>query len=120
MAIPKSEKKVRDIMKADEMWKSLIRTEDASNKLWDNNWGWILEEYACLEKALKEKTENSEYLTHVLEEKKEDNRQLTNFPNSTNHVYGWLAVQKGFELDKYGPDMFKAKPLPDIYSVPKQ
>lgn len=45
MAIPKSEKKVIDIMKADEMWKTSIRSEDASAKNWQTNWGWILDEY---------------------------------------------------------------------------
>ncbi|KAF7281223.1 uncharacterized protein LOC143204948 [Rhynchophorus ferrugineus] len=119
MALPKSEKKVRDIMKADEMWKSLIRSEDASEKQWRNNWGWIMDEYDCLHKSLKEKSEESEYLTHVLTEKKESRAQIHNFPNTTNHMYGWIAAHKELQLDKYGSDIFRAKPLPQIYFIPK-
>ena len=119
MAIPKSEKKVRDLMKADQMWKSFVRAEDDSIKIWTHNWGWIMEEYRCLHKKLKEKTDQSEFLTTVLEEKKDDPRKLTNFPETTNHEYGWLAAQKEFRLEKYGDEFFKAQPLPDIYKVPK-
>ncbi|XP_050300016.1 uncharacterized protein LOC126738637 [Anthonomus grandis grandis] len=119
MAIPKTEKKVFDIMKADEMWKSFIKSEDDSSKIWQKNWGWIMDEYRELEKKLKAKSEQSKFLTEILEEKKEDPRKLTDFPETTNHEYGWIGDHEAFRLEIYGSDIFKAKPLPDIYHIPK-
>ncbi|KAL1509257.1 hypothetical protein ABEB36_004021 [Hypothenemus hampei] len=114
MAFLKSEKKARDMM-SDEMWKNCIRTEDKSVKDWQNNWNWIMDEYLCLQKKLKEKSDQSKFLPQILEEKKEDPRKLVNFPKTTNHEYGWVAAQKEFQLDRYGPDIFQAQYLPDIY-----
>ncbi|KAH0999429.1 uncharacterized protein LOC109535300 [Dendroctonus ponderosae] len=119
MAIPKSEKKVIDIMKADEMWKTSIRSEDASAKNWQTNWGWILDEYRCLEQKLKEKSAESKFLTHIMEEKRQDPQKLVNFPDTTNHEYGWIASQPNFQLERFGADLFEPQPLPDVYRVPK-
>ena len=119
MAIPKSDKIVRDIMKVDGMWRHYVRAEDDSRKVWAENWGWIMEEYRCLQKKLQENSDKSEFLTRVLEEKKEDPRKLINFPETTNHEYGWVASQKEFKLEKYGPDLVKEHPLPDLYKICK-
>lgn len=75
--------------------------------------------FSALEKKLKEKSDKSKFLTQILEEKKEDPRKLTKFPETTNHVYGWIAELKEFQLDTFGPDMYKAKPLPTLYQLSK-
>lgn len=46
MALPKCEpKKIFDMVKADEMWKTLVKSENQTVKNWENSWGWILEEF---------------------------------------------------------------------------
>ncbi|CAH1160053.1 unnamed protein product [Phaedon cochleariae] len=119
MAIPKTDKRIKDIMTADEMWKVFIRSEDDSGKIWKYNWGWILQEYEDLKKKMDEKTATSELLKRVTKKREDDDRKLGTFPQTFNHRYGWIAEKKDFQLEIYGPDFFKPIPLPDIYKVPK-
>ncbi|KAG5892382.1 hypothetical protein JTB14_035995 [Gonioctena quinquepunctata] len=118
--MPKNTKKIKDIMIADEMWKEYIRAGDDSEKIWRQNWGWLLDEYKDLKEKMDEKTENSELLKRVTKEKVKDTRELGNFPLTTNHWYGWVAKKEEFQLERYGPDIFKPLPLPDLYNVTPQ
>ncbi|CAG9761920.1 unnamed protein product [Ceutorhynchus assimilis] len=120
MALPKTEKKIDDMNKADEMWKCFIRAEDDSHIIWQSNWGWIMEQYRSLESKLKEKSKQSKFLTQILEDKKEDSRKVLKGADTSNHVYGYLTNYEEFQLEIYGPDIFKPKPLPPIYHLPKQ
>ncbi|XP_023015638.1 uncharacterized protein [Leptinotarsa decemlineata] len=118
MALPKTDKKIKDMVQADEMWKVYIRAGDDSEKIWRYNWGWMLDEYKDLKQKMDEKTATSELLKRVTKEKKRDNRVLGNFPLSLNHWYGWLAEKKEYHLESMtSPDFFKPLPLPEIYRV---
>lgn len=33
---------------SDEMWKVCVQSEDESGKIWKENWGWMLDEYALV------------------------------------------------------------------------
>ncbi|KAJ8956569.1 hypothetical protein NQ314_006695 [Rhamnusium bicolor] len=105
----------------DEIWKLCVRSEDESDSIWKNNWGWILDVYNELTHKSDETTANSTYLASVTEEyqSKEDRRKLSKLPESTNHMYGWIAKDKEFKLNKYGPDKWEGLPLPTIYKVPR-
>lgn len=46
MAATQTKKKSRDYKTTDDMWKIYIQLEDDSGKIWKENWGWILDEYA--------------------------------------------------------------------------
>jgi len=72
-----------------------------------------------LEKTLKEKSKQSKFLNEILEERKEDPRKLSDFPETVNHEYGWIAGNKEFQLQRYGNDIFKPLPLPELYRIPK-
>lgn len=72
-----------------------------------------------LKKKLDEKTQTSEYLQLVREEKKRDPRTLSKLPSAVNHEYGWIVSHEECRLEKYGPDFFKPLPLPPIYVIPK-
>ncbi|KAJ8970639.1 hypothetical protein NQ314_001095 [Rhamnusium bicolor] len=109
-----AKKNVREMAKEDENWKAYIRSEDDSTKIWKNNWGCMLK------KKLDKKTEQSVFLSGVKEIEKEDNRKLSRVPESVNHVYGWVAGEEDFRLQKYGPDNFKPLPLPKLYRLSKR
>ncbi|KAJ8911088.1 hypothetical protein NQ315_000548 [Exocentrus adspersus] len=111
--------KLRDCVKDQQMWKVYIESEDDSCHIWKHNWGWILDEYRCLKKKLDEKTKQSTFLAAVKEEIKENDRKLSKIPETMNHLYGWVAKEDDFKLEKYGCDYFKGLPLPDIYKIMK-
>ncbi|KAJ8942369.1 hypothetical protein NQ318_000349 [Aromia moschata] len=102
-----------------ENWKAYIRSEDDSGRIWQHMWGWIMDEYRELKKKLDQKTKESVFLSGVMEEVKEDPRKLIKVPESVNHEYGWVAVKPEFQLQIYGSDYFKPKPLPDVYKLIK-
>lgn len=65
-----------------------------------------------LQKKLKHVSETSKIITI---KKKEDNRSIFPVPEEVNHDYGWLAYKKGFQLEKYGPDVQKIMPYKEFY-----
>ncbi|KAJ8970638.1 hypothetical protein NQ314_001094 [Rhamnusium bicolor] len=137
-------KKVREMAKEDENWKAFVRAEDDSGVIWNHNWetkivqtgensmssGFVTKmiydiiKLSVIVKGSRQhensdKTEQSEFLSGVKETAKEDNRKLSRVPESVNHIYGWVAREEEFRLQKYGPDNFKTLPLPKLYRIPK-
>lgn len=45
MAGTQPKKNVRDFKTSDQMWKVYIEAEHGAEKIWRENWGWLLDEY---------------------------------------------------------------------------
>ncbi|XP_018320168.1 uncharacterized protein LOC108733483 isoform X1 [Agrilus planipennis] len=93
---------------ADKLWKAYVESEDNSKDLWYNKWSWILDQYEKLHQQLTEVSAKADNIP----KKAPDQRSLKPFPNSVNHEYGWISAKPDFRLEKYGPDIMQAMPLP--------
>ncbi|CAH1965514.1 unnamed protein product [Acanthoscelides obtectus] len=123
MAASKTEKKAPDQASYDLMWKMHIKAEEKAPKMWQEHWGWILDEYRKLGGQLNDKTIKSEYLRKVNKKRTdtEDSRRLSLvIPRTYNGWYGWLAKDTQFSYSKFGPDIFQPMHLPPLYRLVKE
>ncbi|XP_044264888.1 uncharacterized protein LOC123011501 [Tribolium madens] len=106
-------KRIKNAVLEDKLWKTYIDSEEKTNQNWNNRWKWILEEYDNLHQKLDEISKDSAFLSGVNKNLREkDQRTIRPIPETTNHEYGWLPNKSEFQLEKYGPDVDHAAPLP--------
>ncbi|XP_057657939.1 uncharacterized protein LOC130894916 [Diorhabda carinulata] len=110
-------KQIRDFARDDLLWKAFINSEDGAEKIWRSKWGWQLDEYKSLQETMKEYTTKSQLLRRVFVEAEKDLRKLGKLPESTNHMYGYVAANPEFKLEKYGPEVFVPLHLPKEYKI---
>ncbi|VEN39593.1 unnamed protein product [Callosobruchus maculatus] len=121
MAAPKVEKKALNEPSFDLMWKMHVTAEEKAPKVWNDHWGWIVDEYRRLKVQLDEKVGSSKYLRTANKKHIEikDPRRPPPVPPTYNGWYGWLAKDEQFSLNKYGDDFFHPMPLPPLYRLIK-
>lgn len=68
-----------------------------------------------MEKKLNEMSKKSEFLKEVFIDEEEDVRDIRPVPESTNHMYGWIASKEDFQ-NKI-PDNQEQLSLPQNYKL---
>lgn len=68
-----------------------------------------------LQKRLQEITKNSKVKVPEQMKKVPDKRNILPVPEEVNHDYGWISTKKEFQLEIYGPDIYKPWPLKERY-----
>ncbi|XP_073983073.1 uncharacterized protein [Rhodnius prolixus] len=99
-------------------WADAIERERKGAILWNEKWGWIVDEYRSSVDELIDLRSKREY---VEPKKHVDERTVLPFPVTTASEVGWLSSRPEFQLEKFGPYPYTKgwtnppKPDPEVY-----
>ncbi|KAK9512254.1 hypothetical protein O3M35_000722 [Rhynocoris fuscipes] len=81
-------------------WRAAVDGERKASLLWNEKWGWIVDEYRLTSEDLVNLRSKRDY---EATKKIVDSRTTFPFPVTTSQDYGWLSTKPEFKLDKFGP-----------------